>query len=139
MTLPVFKLLPEKTSYSFKRTPQIIRSRGEGGFGRTRKTSSMVNPIAVVSCSFKLDSAQFNYWRAFFDTTIQAGSLPFQMKLIIADYSLQLYDVTMSDGVYTSSNIGGNVNSLDFSVDVKMPTPNATSDAALVATFVGDF
>jgi hypothetical protein len=84
MTLPKLNLLPAQDSYSMDDADDaVLRAKVSAGPSRTRL--DMLGATASVNATLQLDPGEYQYWRAFFRTTIAEGSLPFTMGLLL-DY-----------------------------------------------------
>lgn len=85
MPPPVLSLLPESASYSVTDGQNVIYTELDGGAGRY--TLDKFGATSKVNVSWTLLPNQFQYLRAFYNTTIKKGSIPFYCDLIIDDPS----------------------------------------------------
>lgn len=85
MPLPKLSLRPETQGYSVQDGTDTIFIELDGGAGRYIRDKW--GSTSRVSASWTLLPTQYQYLRAFYNTTTQKGSLPFLCDLILDDPS----------------------------------------------------
>lgn len=83
MTLRKLALRPDSDGYSDSEGEDVIRVELEGGVGRYRRDK--IGSSLRVNVRWTLNRTQYQYWRAFFVTQTQKGSLPFLCDLVGED------------------------------------------------------
>jgi len=132
MTLPKLQLRPDTQGYSVQDGEDAFAVELDGGAGRySRDKWGSTSKVAV---SWTLLPNQYQYLRAFFNTTIAKGSLPFLCDLIL-DYPSPLEHVCRI--VPGTMNLGSQqgyayVSSCTLEVE---PIMDAEFDAAIVMLF----
>lgn len=81
MPLPKFKYLPEQTSYVYTNASNILSVKLDGGFSKSRV--DFVGAPAIIDCEWIFDLAEYQYFRAFFNLSINKGTTPFNIDLIL--------------------------------------------------------
>lgn len=76
-------LRPDADGYSMAEGNDVIGTELEGGAGRYRRDK--IGSTNRVSCTWTLNRDQYRYWRAFFHTATERGSLPFLCDLVGED------------------------------------------------------
>lgn len=92
MTLPIFALTPNQSSYSIEGPTDTIQVKLDGGKSRFRR--NVLDGTSNVTCSWTLEQVAYDYLWAFYRTAIGRGSLPFKINLILENSELQLYTAT---------------------------------------------
>lgn len=83
MPLPTLALRPDTQGYSVQDGQDVIMVELDGGAGRYIRDKW--GATSRVSATWTLLPVQHQYLRAFYNTTIQKGSLPFLCDLILDD------------------------------------------------------
>lgn len=78
-------LAPDADGYSSQDGDEVIHIKLEGGQGRYRRDK--IGATKTVQVKWTLNPQQYAYWRAFYNTGTQKGSLPFLCDLVSEDGS----------------------------------------------------
>jgi hypothetical protein len=87
--LPIFALTPDQGGYGAQDGQSVLATKLKGGLGRYR--SDQLGTSIMATVQYTLDTAGYQYARAFFRTTVTKGSLPFQAVLMLDDYLTEPY------------------------------------------------
>ena len=77
------RLTPDSDGYSDVEGTDVLRTALDGGVGRYRRDK--IGSSKIVNVVWTLNRVQYQYWRAFFHTALQNGSLPFLCPLVSED------------------------------------------------------
>lgn len=80
MTLPTLSFRPEQSSYEVETGESSISVQLDGGLSRVRRDQH--GAASRIKCTWILDRADYQYWKAFYNTELQSGSLPFTIDLL---------------------------------------------------------
>lgn len=128
MTLP--KLNIEVAEDGFRASDGDAVMRSNVGQGPSRSRRDFVGASGQGSITLQCDESEYDYWRAFYNTTIAEGALPFLLDLVFDDSTLRTYEVKMTGP--PSEGVKGLLQTVAFSVEIKKPQRDAAYDAALV-------
>jgi len=76
-------LLPDADGYTMTEGNDVIGTTLEGGAGRYRRDK--IGAAKTANVKWTLNPGQYQYWRAFYKTATQRGSLPFLCDLVGED------------------------------------------------------
>lgn len=133
MPLPKLSLRPDSAGYSATDGTEVIFAELDGGAGRY--TRDKWGATSSVDVTWTLLPIQHQYLRAFYNTTIAKGSLPFLCDLILdnpepAEHVCRIVPGSMKLG---SQQGWAYVSSAQF--EVEPVTADADADAALVMLY----
>lgn len=134
MALHKFALLPSKPGYSVGDSADAVL-RAKVGAGPSRQRLDFPRAPHQVTVSFSLDSAQYDYWRAFWSTGIEYGSLPFLIDLIIDAEDLAEYEAKFVPGSVSLSDVSGLRYQVDAILEVKPNVRDREYDETLVMLY----
>lgn len=73
-------LIPDADGYSADEAKEIVYAAVDGGAGRARR--DIIGASKLVHVTWTMNPVQYEYWRAFFVTATERGSLPFLCDLV---------------------------------------------------------
>jgi hypothetical protein len=82
--------LPERTSYVYKQTANVVSVRLNGGMSKSRR--DLIGSTSVVSCQWFLDNEEFEYFMAFYKVIAQEGARAFKADLLLDKPTVQEFD-----------------------------------------------
>lgn len=83
MPLPKLLLVPDADGYSEAEGEEVIRTELDGGVGYYRRDK--IGASKKINVRWTMNPVQYRYWRAFFVTTTERGTLPFLCDLVSED------------------------------------------------------
>lgn len=110
MTLPKLLLKGRFSEDSFLRGSSVVITQLEGGLPRIRK--DLVEVSDIFGVLFVCNSTDAQYFSAFYETTLVAGSLPFLVDLYGKNNILEEYKVHIMGG-YHARNLGGTIRGIE--------------------------
>ncbi len=102
--------------------------------GPSRFRLDMLGAPLVISISLMLEPYQYQYWRAFYRSTITRGSLPFLLDLVVEDQAVDEYQVQIMPGTLRTS-IRGTVHIVEFQVEAKTAQDDPEEDATILMLY----
>jgi hypothetical protein len=138
MPLPILNLRPDSSSYKVDRGSSVLSTKLQGGAGRYRK--DQLGASSSVPLTFTLDPLQYTYLMSFFRTTLEEGSLPFQIDLISETGFIEAYKAYFMSGQGQSGISLISAVGLTYIVGatlevVPISPPSSDFDLALVALY----
>lgn len=127
-----FIIPPESESYSAEFGESVIRTKLEGGLGRYRK--DILNNSIGVTCSWKFDAIQYDYFMAFYRSVADEGATSFEIDLIL-DAS-ELIERTAN---FIPGSLKINQRGLTYFVSVTLEVRAEMHDSETDLEFVEDF
>lgn len=126
-------LRPESSDYAVGPSNAFLQTKLDGGASRFRKDRT--GNARLVEVSWLCDREQYDYLESFFDTTIDEGSLPFLIDLIIEKSELKEYTAHFIPDSKQLDGIQGFAYSVSAQLEV-LPTPiDNEANAIIVETF----
>ena len=136
MTLPKLKLIPAQDGYGAEDADDaVLRAKVSAGPSRTRL--DMLGSTASVSATLQMDQAEYQYWRAFFRSTIAEGALPFLMDLLLDYPDTVEHEVKLAAAPRLSGQ-KGLLYVVQLRLEVK-PSPNAEGVDEAIAMLFGNY
>lgn len=89
MVLPVLNFRPEQSSYEVESGESSISVALDGGLSRIRRDH--VGAASLIKCQWILQPGEYQYWKAFYNTQLEFGSLPFLIDLLLDQPFLEQY------------------------------------------------
>lgn len=134
MPLPKLNLTPAQDGYAVADADdQVLRAKVSAGPSRTRL--DMLGAPSDVAVTFHLTDAEYQYWRAFFRSTIGYGSLPFLMDLLLDQPDLTEHEVKIVPGSTRLSGQRGLLYVVQARLEVKPSMEDADLDEAIAMLF----
>lgn len=133
MTLPKLQLRPDTSGYSVQDGADVIAVQLDGGSGRYIRDKW--GSTSAVTVTWTLLPAQHQYLRAFYNTTIQKGALPFLCDLILDDPEPIEHVCRIVPGTMTLGSQQGYAYISSCTFEVEPITADADTDAALVMLY----
>lgn len=128
-------LVPENSSYAVSKDAEIISTKLDGGASRRRK--DILQGSFNVNVTWILNAEEYDYLEAFWRTTIDHGSLPFEIDLILDYKDMYEYTAYFVEGSKKLTGQRGLAYFVSAQLEVTSPIyeDEATDDAAVVAAF----
>ena len=133
MPLPKLMLDIPEEGYSFQDAESVLRAKL--GAGPSRQRLDMLGAPVEVEIGLILTATAFQYWRAFYRTTIAEGALPFLIDLLIDGPDLTECEARIIPGTSGLGRRSGDAHFVSMRLEVKMAATDSAFDAALVALF----
>ena len=115
MTLPVLEILPDTARYRARPAGRALRTRFDGAQSRYRRT---YDGPPEVSVQWTLNAPQYDSIVDFYRTSLQNGSLPFTMDLIIEDGTPETHTARIVPGSFRLSGIAGTTYTVTAGLEV---------------------
>ena len=132
-TIPSMSIVPDYASYAVTDSAETLSVKLKGGASRYRK--DILNSTSTVNCQWTLTSGQYEYWRAFYRTATQSGSIPFWCPLTLDRSGVAPFKCYfIPESISVSGMEGDVVFVVQAQLEVYPNPPDATSDAAIIAT-----
>jgi hypothetical protein len=128
--MPKLHLCPLVSDYAVDPGQATLSVRLDGGRSRFRR--DILNPAPMVNVAWNLGRDEYDYFEAFYNTTIEQGALPFQIDLIIGNSQLQEYTAHFVPG---SKKLAGYQNGrfkISAQLEVEPVPRDADADADIV-------
>ena len=136
MSLSTFKINPESASYSVKDGMSFVGVQLDGGQSRFRKDK--IGSARIVDVQWSFDRNEYLYFTSFYNTTIDEGSLSFNIYLILDDPIPVLHQVHfVSDTKKLSSQTGHSYRVSAQLEEIPVPIDDVLN-AARVAAYQAD-
>ena len=103
--LTKFPFPPDQASYVLTDGSAVVSTTLDGGSARYRLDLLDVANTIVVQWTF--DPIKYQYWKAFYDTIIVKGSLPFALDLYMDQAVLTTHEVHIVPGTLTLASQSG--------------------------------
>lgn len=134
MPLPKLYLTPAQDGYAAQDADDaVLRAKVSAGPSRTRL--DMLGAPADVSVTFQMNPNEYQYWRAFFRSTIVEGSLPFLLDLLLDFPELTEHQVKIVPGSARLSGQRGLLYVVSMRLEVKVVEADADLDATVAMLF----
>lgn len=134
--METFLINPESSSYSVEDGPSFIGVKLDGGASRFRKDK--IGSARNVEVSWVFDRNEYLYFTSFYNTTINEGSLPFLIELILDDPIPVLHQVHFLQDTKKLSNQKGHSYTVTGTLEaIPVPIDNPLN-AARVAAYEAD-
>lgn len=130
MTLPKLYLSPLIQGYTYDPQSEIISVMLDGGSPRKRRDK--IGSYGSVSCTFTLESLQYDYLMAFYRTKIKSGALPFRMDIKTDDAELLEHECFIREGSLKLTQTRGDLFFVSMQLEVKPITRNETEDNLMI-------
>lgn len=139
MPLPKLMLTPAQDGYAVSDADDTVL-RAKVSAGPSRMRLDMLGAPSDVNITLHLDGGQYQYWRAFFRTTLVEGSLPFRIDLLLDYPDLVEHEAKIVPGSTRLSGTRGLLYVVQARLEVKAIPMDAAYDSALVmlVTAYGD-
>lgn len=112
---------------------EVLATELDGGKPRMRR--DILNASSRVSVSWKFKAAEYNYFWAFFRTTLVRGSLPFELDLLMEGAGLQERTVQFVPGTVQLGQQDGDVHVINAELYVDPIAADASADDAIVDAY----
>lgn len=119
MTLPKFPIPPDSTDYVLQNGEEVIEIEVEGGKARRRR--DYLSKPSSLRVFWIFEQAEYQYFKAFFNSSLKKGSLPFLMDLIVDNPYLQEHTVSIKSGSLTMSDPLGLSIRVEAELEVQLP------------------
>jgi glycerophosphoryl diester phosphodiesterase len=83
MPLPHLAIVPDANSYSSDDGTEVLATSMDSGAGRYRRDKR--GAVKKVNVQWTMGREAFTYWRAFWNTSVRRGTLPFTCDLLSED------------------------------------------------------
>jgi hypothetical protein len=101
----LLSFVPEQASYGVAHPDQVISVELDGGSPRLR--ADRLNAAGAVSASWLLERAEYTEFLYFFRKTLERGSLPFRVDMILDLHLLTRYRCTLVPGSLRTTMVAG--------------------------------
>jgi hypothetical protein len=133
MPLPKLLLSPDQGGYSFTDSTDTVATKLDGGRSRVRR--DIIGGVATVNLTWSMKRSEFQYLRAFFNTTLQDGALPFLMDLYMDTGELTEHECVFMPGTFGLRSVRGFSFTVSGTIEAKPSAADAELDAALVELY----
>lgn len=116
---------------------EVLAAELDGGKPRLRL--DILNASSRVSVSWKFNKADYNYFWAFFRTTLVRGSLPFELDLVMEGSGMQERTVQFVPGTVQLGQKDGDVHVINADLYVDPISADASADNAVVDAYNARF
>lgn len=111
--------LPEQSGYTVNHGDQLVQVKLDGGAPRTR--ADFDNATSQVQAGWLLDLDDYQIFMHFMKRTVENGSLPFLVELIL-DFSARVtYRATMVAGSLKTNQVRGLSRRISMNLEVEQP------------------
>lgn len=132
MTITIAYALDEP-GYSYTEPANVLRTPVKGGMPRNR--NDMLNPSFLLAVSWTLYKTDYDAFIMMFETTLQNGSIPFFIPLIINSGSFVTHTAQFTeDGIALSKVVGFNY-TIAANLEVIPTAIDTVADAAICAAY----
>ena len=128
-----FTIPPESESYSVKDGVSFVSVALEGGLSRRR--ADVINAASKAKVSWSFDRAEFDYFRAFFDTATMKGSLPFTLDLVVDKHYRQEYVCAFIEDTLELSEVSGHSYRVTAELEVIPKRPDHVGNQTLIDSY----
>lgn len=128
-----FTIPPESESYSVKDGVSFVSVALEGGLSRRR--ADVINAASKAKVSWSFDRAEFDYFRAFFDTATMKGSLPFTLDLVVDKHYRQEYVCAFIEDTLELSELSGHSYRVTAELEVVPKRPDHVGNQTLIDSY----
>lgn len=134
MSLPVLALMANSDGYQVLTGKSTLGVQLDGGMGRYRK--DQLGASSTVQVTYTLSNNGYNYLLAFYRTTLEEGSAPFQAGLLFETADVTQYCCHIIPGTFSLPRIQGLTYTVTMNLEVTSISPPAsTADLALVLAY----
>lgn len=130
MALPKLLLAPDQGGFSFDDAEDTISTKLDGGRSRVRR--DILGGVAKVNLTWSMKRSEFQYLRAFFNTTLKEGSLPFLLDLYMDTGELTEHECVFLPGTFGLRSVRGFSFTVSGTIEAKPLPANEELDAAIV-------
>lgn len=88
-TLETLPFVPEKASYNYSKTSDVISVQLDGGLSRSRR--DIIDNAAYIDCEWFFDSLEFDYFMLFHKVVAGRGAISFQIHLLLDKPELETF------------------------------------------------
>jgi hypothetical protein len=131
--MPKLNLCPLQNGYSFTLSEEAIATVLRGGKPRIRQ--DIIGAWKVVNVSWNLDMFKYDYFMAFYRSSINHGTLPFDIDLIVDNASLAEYTAQFIPGSISIPEISGGRRVITAQLFVKPLAIDSNFDESLVLMY----
>lgn len=131
MPLPRLNIEVPQEGYSFTDGEAVLRAKLSAGASRMRL--DQLDAPMEGQCTLMLDPVDYQYWRSFYRTLIQRGSLPFLMGLVIDGPDVEDREVRIIPGSMSTS-VQGTAHVVQFGLEIRAASASA-EDASLIMLY----
>lgn len=128
-----FTIPPESESYSVKDGVSFVSVALEGGLSRRR--ADVINAASKAKVSWSFDRAEFDYFRAFFDTATMKGALPFTLDLVVDKHYRQEYVCAFIEDTLELSEVSGHSYRVTAELEVIPKRPDHVGNQTLIDSY----
>lgn len=128
-------IIPDADGYNQRESgEEVFRTELQGGRGRYRRDK--VGASRTVSVTWTLNPAQYQYWMAFYTTTLKKGTLPFLCALV-SDYGNgpEEYEASIIPGSVGLPRQQGFVYQISATLEVTPNTHDPLTDQSIIDTY----
>jgi hypothetical protein len=136
MPLSKIKLPIDKEGYSVQYGSNVLRTELEGGAGRYRLDK--IGATHLVNVQFRTDRAGYDYFKAFYRTTINYGADPFIIDLVIDTDEVDEYTARIVPGSLSLKEQSGLSYVVVAQLEVDAIVPDAEDDADIVEEYLNE-
>ena len=123
--MKTLKLTPDKSSYKFIQSDNILRVELEGGFSRSRL--DLVGGTKQVDALWTLDKLNYEYFTAFYIAGVSGGADWFYIDLVLNSKDVETVSAKFVEGSVNLSYFGGFIYQIEATLEV---IENAHSDSS---------
>jgi hypothetical protein len=128
-----FTIPPESESYSVKDGLSFVSVALEGGLSRRR--ADVINAASKARVRWSFDRAEYDYFRAFFDTATMKGSLPFTLDLVVDKHYRQEYICAFVEDTLELSELSGHSYRVSAELEVIPKRPDHVGNQTLIDSY----
>jgi hypothetical protein len=112
-----------------------LSTRLDGGRSRFRR--DILNPAPMVNVGFNLGRDEYDYFEAFYNTTLVEGSLPFEIDLFIGSSTLTEYVARFIPGTKKLNGYQNGRFVISAQLEIEPIVRDANADTDIVAEWHG--
>lgn len=132
MPLPKLRLEIPQEGYALVDGEAVLRAKV--GAGPSRQRLDMLGAPAEIDMTLVLGGGEYQYWRAFYRSTLVEGALPFLVDLVIDTATPQECTAKIIPGTHRLSGVNGDAHMVQMRLEVVMPDP-PVDDAAIIMLY----
>lgn len=129
-------LRPDRSGYSASIGGDVLSVRLAGGFGRYRR--DFCKSTSTISCTWRLTSSRYKYFRSFYTSKINKGASPFLIDLILDDPEPLEYTAYIVPDTLQVTNPEFNIYEVSCELEVQPIDDYDTGDFASIFEEFGD-